>query len=500
MRTLIALAFFLFSFSRISWCGEVAQTDLFGAIRDNNPAILEELVSHGHSLEAPDVKGTPPLVFAAELGFEGIVFKMLSLGAAPDAVDRKERTALMVAARNGNVSLVIILLEAGANPYSSDMKGNNCFDYAMSGKAPEQILATLNEYDVSIQQGKSRDFSTDEYREKTKPKPVRVFFATNRTKKQNQNSNKIQYSDELDKTTHYGMCDVTIPPSHQSGELETSMLDLEFTADDYKHVVLHDITEISQKDFFKTFKSTASEKDILIFIHGYNVSFNKAARRTAQLAYDLQFPGIPLFFSWPSKANIFKYKTDAENVRLSIPALTEFIAEVVKQFKPERIHVIAHSMGTYGFTQALLQLKESMSAKHTSPLFNQIVLAAPDIDASTFQKDIAPNIKKLASRVSLYASSKDAAMTVSRNYNNGRRAGDSVPEIITSEGIDSIDVSRVDTSFVGHSYYGSNNSIISDIRLVLSKKKPEERKFLDLKNIGTSKRKYWFFNPAKYGG
>jgi esterase/lipase superfamily enzyme len=36
-------------------------------------------------------------------------------------------------------------------------------------------------------------------------------------------------------------------------------------------------------------------------VHGYNVSFDDAALRTAQLAYDLTFDCPAAFFSWPSK-------------------------------------------------------------------------------------------------------------------------------------------------------------------------------------------------------
>jgi esterase/lipase superfamily enzyme len=124
------------------------------------------------------------------------------------------------------------------------------------------------------------------------------------------------------------------------------------------------------------------------------------------------------------------------------------------------------------------------------------MLAAPDIDADVFQKEIAPKITKLAKRVSLYSSSKDLAMTVSRYFNKQRRrAGDSDPEVLTPNGVDAIDVSKVDSSLIGHSYYGSNNSIITDIKMVLSQKSLEERKFLSPHNNKVTNRKYWIFNP-----
>jgi esterase/lipase superfamily enzyme len=37
----------------------------------------------------------------------------------------------------------------------------------------------------------------------------------------------------------------------------------------------------------------------LIFVHGYNMSFDNAARRAAQIAYDINFDGATFLFSWP---------------------------------------------------------------------------------------------------------------------------------------------------------------------------------------------------------
>ena len=134
-----------------------------------------------------------------------------------------------------------------------------------------------------------------------------------------------------------------------------------------------------------------------------------------------------------------------------------------------------------------------------------LILVAFQVFASPSNHDIftaaegndAPKVSSLARRVSLYASSHDLAMTVSHRFNSGRRAGDSNPEIVAAAGIESIDVSEVDTSLVGHSCYGSNRSIITDIRKVLSLKKPEEREYLEGRELRTLHRKYWFFNPAR---
>ena len=466
--------------------------DLSAAVRNNDSAKIEELVKKSANVDALDDQGVPPLVRAAELGLTDILFQLIAAGADVDVADKQKRTPLMIAAGKGYTAIVILLLEAGADPTRVDESGINSIGYAENGNAPADIKTKLLEYS----EGRRKKIRTRGEAETKKYIPVSVYYATNRKTKITSKLGPVDYSGEPDgKNIHFGVCEVSIPEIHVPGELESPAL---MWADPNKHIILQKVTELGKTDFFNTISRTAGNKEILVFIHGYNVSFKKAARRTAQLAHDLKFDGVPLFFSWPSNGNILKYAGDAENIQQSIPAISSFIMDVVDRFKPERIHIIAHSMGTYGLTQALSQLSESFLNKRKSPIFNQLVLAAPDIDADVFQKEIAPKITKLAKRVSLYSSSKDVAMTVSRYYNHQRkRAGDSDPEILTPKGVDSIDVSKVDTSLVGHSYYGSNNSIITDIRMVLFQKKLEERKFLTPRNNKTTNRMYWFFNPAQ---
>jgi esterase/lipase superfamily enzyme len=493
INVLFSLLFLVLFFPLTSWSALSIEGELSTAVRNNDSAKIEELVKKGVKIDAPDDQGVPPLVRAAELGLADVLFKLIAAGADVNVTDDKQkRTPLMVAAGKGDTALVVLLLEAGADPTRVDASGINAIGYAKNGNAPDDIKTKLLEYSEE----RRKKFRTRGEAEPKKFIPVSVYYATNRKAITASAPNPVEYIGEPDRSIHYGVCEVSIPEVHAPGELESPSL--EIWADPNKHIILQKVTELGEKDFFNTINRNAGNKEILIFIHGYNVSFKKAARRTAQLAYDLKFNGVPIFFSWPSNGNFLKYASDAENIQQSIPAISSFIMDVVDRFKPDRIHIIAHSMGTYGLTQALAKLSDAYLNKRKPPIFNQLVLAAPDIDADVFQKEIAPKITKLAKRVSLYSSSKDVAMTVSRYFNNQRRrAGDSDPEILTPKGIDAIDVSRVDTSLVGHSYYGSNNSIITDIKMVLSRKSLEERKFLTPRNNKTTNRKYWIFNPPQ---
>jgi len=62
----------------------------------------------------------------------------------------------------------------------------------------------------------------------------------------------------------------------------------------------------------------------LLFIHGYNVDFEGAAIRAAQIGCDLKVPGVTAFFSWPSRGSLVSYPADEATIEASEGAITDF--------------------------------------------------------------------------------------------------------------------------------------------------------------------------------
>ena len=291
-----------------------------------------------------------------------------------------------------------------------------------------------------------------------------------------------------------GTCEVSIPGNHQVAELEApSVFKLDFVEDPTKHVVLLDIQEKDSEGFFSQLRSRVEQgvsKDAFVFVHGFNVTFEDAARRTAQLAYDLKFQGAPIFYSWPSQGGLFQYAVDETNVVWTVPHLREFLKELASQSGAQSIHLIAHSMGNRALTSALRELSLEMQGK--PPLFHEVVLTAPDIDREIFERDIAPAIVTTAKRVTLYASSNDEALVLSKQVHGYPRAGDTGERLVVIPGIETIDVSAVDTSLLGHNYYGDNATVISDmIDLVRNSKSANERSWLEAAHLDDLL--YWVF-------
>ncbi|UUO05785.1 alpha/beta hydrolase [Blastopirellula sp. J2-11] len=298
----------------------------------------------------------------------------------------------------------------------------------------------------------------------------------------------------------FGACHISIPEVHEVGQLEgPSLLRLELTERPEKHVVLLDVLSKEEEAFFADLREKVAQSprhEVLIFVHGFNVSFEDAARRTAQMAYDLKFTGVPMFYSWPSQADLFGYTTDRDNSLWTVSHLKEFLLKVAQQSNAESINLIAHSMGNRAMGTALEEIAAEM--KDETKLFNQVVLAAPDVDATVFRDEIAPQIVRASKQVTLYASSNDLALLASKNVNGYPRAGDVRPEIVIVQGVDTIDVSAIDTSLIGHAYYGDNDSIICDIFTLLHQPTPASQRQW-LQSASGPGGMYWVFNPANRG-
>lgn len=263
-----------------------------------------------------------------------------------------------------------------------------------------------------------------------------------------------------------GICDVTVPDSHNTGLVERpSLLRFEFREDQSEHIVLTSAVELSDSEFNQKLSQTldqSRERDLLVFIHGFNVGFEAAVQRTAQIAVDLPFEGVPICYSWPSQGTLLGYSIDENNSEWTIPHLKQFLLELANSSGAKSINVVAHSMGNRVMTAAMQQINMGLAADAPPP-FDRIVLAAPDVDADRFRRDFAPALLNVSNQVTLYASSADRALIASKRVHGYPRAGESGASIVIVPGIETIDVSGIDLSLLGHSYYGDSEPMLRDL-------------------------------------
>ena len=317
--------------------------------------------------------------------------------------------------------------------------------------------------------------------------PVRIFFATDRNHTDSEEPGKM-FGSERGKVS-YGICAVSIPSDHRIGELESPI----FSKDVTEHVVLADISLYDRKDYFgkmSGFIDSSADKRMLVFVHGYNMTFEKAARRMAQVVSDLDFDGCSVFYSWPSRGKVSGYPADETSVRWSEKNLKGFLEEVAVKSGAESIFLMAHSMGNRAVTGAFLELIKERPRLESR--FRALLLTAPDIDAEIFRRDIAESLMQSGAHITIYASSRDKALELSKRIHGFPRVGgvDDVPLIVP--GIETIDASSVDTSFLGHSYYNGSRPVLSDMFYIINEDLRANERF-SLEAVDTKDGRYWRF-------
>ncbi|WP_138482108.1 alpha/beta hydrolase [Dyadobacter bucti] len=330
--------------------------------------------------------------------------------------------------------------------------------------------------------------------EEVKNTLVDVFYATDRARK-NKNKGLITYENGRGDLV-LGKCVVNVPGRRKKGEIPLPPWYLfGFFEDDNKHMLIKSVEELGAKDFFtgvQTKVAESPEKDAFVFLHGFNVSFHESILRTAQMAVDIGFRGASIVYSWPSIHKVSGYMADeATATGYSVDSVIQLIKDVRANTGAERVHLIAHSMGNRLLTEALkAMVLEGFTKEY---LFNQIILAAPDIDAEVFVKHIAPKIAGAGKQLTLYTSLHDNALWLSEKLHGGHlRLGTAGEQLAVCAGIDTIDASDKSIGLLGHGYFTESRALIDDIHHAIRfNHSPEER---NLRKRISGKLLYWDFN------
>lgn len=323
---------------------------------------------------------------------------------------------------------------------------------------------------------------------------IPVFYGTDRNR---DDDTPARYFGGGRGTLSFGIAEVSVPTRGRDlGELTgPSWWHLEFSANPEKHVTLKSVGALGRDDFVASLKDSlaaADLHDVLIFVHGYNVTFEDAARRAGQLAVDLKFAGRTLLYSWASAADTKKYTVDESTIDWSRDHFDAFLQLALSEIGASKVHIIAHSMGNRAVINTL-ERAASWQLPAGAAKLGQIILAAPDIDRDRFVQ-LAAKFKGCAARITLYASSRDVALLASKFVHGYPRAGEAGDALTVVDGVDTIDASLVDTSLIGlhHSYFGEKRSILNDMfNLIVQQLAPDQR--FDLQAAGDALRKYWSY-------
>ena len=190
--------------------------------------------------------------------------------------------------------------------------------------------------------------------------------------------------------------------------------------------------------------------------HGYNVTFKDALFTIAQLKADTYYPGRVYMYSWPSAAGYFSYIADMYNAEQAEPFLQSFMRLLMRDADIDAIDIIVHSMGSQATLRALSALRpcsrRNGRVKAGSRAYASArSCSAPDVAMPVFDQKTR-RIAPYADRVTVYASTTDAALLLSKLARGAGRMGqliDSQPLLIEARNVHVID--RLQRELGGHS-------------------------------------------------
>lgn len=337
---------------------------------------------------------------------------------------------------------------------------------------------------------------------------VPVFYGTDRAVLPD--PKRLQYGADRAHKLEMGRALITVPTAHKVPNIERPWVVeipyfkykvYEEKEDPAKHFTMQEIAALTKEQMLqyvreRLAKSVSFKDHAFVFVHGFNTSFDAALYRTAQVAYDLKFDGVPFVYSWPSGGKVASYTYDRGSAEQAEPQLAEFLSFVVRESGAKSISLIAHSMGNELLLRVLERMRPSVP---DGVVISQVILAAPDVDRDKFG-NIARQITDFAKGVTLYAASNDRALGYSARFWGGiPRAGDvplTGPLIIP--GVDTIDVTAVSTDSLGlnHSGYAENAALLNDIKLLLQNgERPPEKRDPNLLRIESAGGVFWRY-PA----
>lgn len=271
--------------------------------------------------------------------------------------------------------------------------------------------------------------------------------------------------------------------------------------------------KLGSKEIFEEVRRemTATSNDTIAFVHGFNVSFQEAVISAARLQKCLAAStgdANMVLFSWPSDGQAMpfaSYWNDRQDAEASGRAfargflkLAEFLGGATPEEEcDQRLHLVAHSMGSYVLRHALQELRKNPITVRKRPraaekkgevvptkevtlllprIFDEIFLMAADEDDDAFEHDHKLRLlPKIGRRVNVYFNRGDIAMGISdiTKANPDRLGADGPhnPRLVPGK-VSLVDCSDVVSGLVGHSYYLDEPIVVEDMNRVLSGVEP----------------------------
>ncbi len=315
----------------------------------------------------------------------------------------------------------------------------------------------------------------------------RFYYVTNRGLGTRDGTLARRFNNQREEGLRFGSYDADIEPSlGLSGLFDPNKW---FRNDE---VDIGDERELSRAQFVGELQGSidsAPLKSLLVVVHGYREQFPSALRKTAFVSHVLDLNTPVLLFDWPGDqpgTPMVAYRRAFEVAEASGTELAQTLALIIREIRPERLWLLANSMGGLVVADAFGLLYQEADLADLQAELENVVLMAPDVDLEEFDSQFKREISALTENLTVYVSSNDRALLASRIVNRGRRRGEStldsrdinqeqleeairVAELVDpgSELITLVDVTPVNRTLNFHNFYLESPEVFNDLYLRL---------------------------------
>ena len=182
-------------------------------------------------------------------------------------------------------------------------------------------------------------------------------------------------------------------------------------------------------DWWKALQAETDKRQgrVLLYVHGYRETFETTSKDAAQIARMTGFAGPVIEYSWPSQGEVLSYAVDETNMYHDVRNFRDFLKTLAERPWVKEIVIVSHSLGARLVIPAISYVDRTSSSADSSNISN-VILASPDIDRETFERDIEEEVlsaRRVANnrRITVYVSHADKALAASRALHGYPRLG-----------------------------------------------------------------------------
>ena len=332
----------------------------------------------------------------------------------------------------------------------------------------------------------------------------RFFFATNRRLSETSGDLEQKFDNQREDKLKFGYFDSSIEPELRIGIIfnPTEWFQSEQTR-------IRDVQSLDSSAFVEQLQKYVREsphRSLLLVVHGYRERFPSALSKTSFLGYQLDIDTPVMVFDWPGNqgSTLRSYRRAHRLAKESGADLARVITLIIDDVRPKRLWLVANSMGAQVVSDAFSVLYRQAPFADSETEIEDVVLTAPDVGHEDFDTNFKPKIHALAKDLTVYVSSNDRALVMSRLVNRERRRGEStlgadhveeavrIAEFIepNNERITLVDVTPVNRTRNFHNFSLETPEFFDDLYLrLINSDTPESRLLYSTRN--SDGKTYW---------